>query len=101
MTIKNSYVITGVIFIALLIAGRWFWHWGELKSAFLLLFFFLAIIGLRLDDIVKGISGLNERLDQIVIKGMNCPSSTIDSNGSGSSHEPFSAMEAKSQEMDE
>ncbi|MDX9787212.1 MAG: hypothetical protein RBT11_10565 [Desulfobacterales bacterium] len=66
MITKNPYIVTALIFVVILFIGRRFLHWGETSSAFLLLFFFLAVIGVRLDDIVKKISATNDRLDRLL-----------------------------------
>jgi hypothetical protein len=72
MKVENPYLVTAVIFGAILFAGRWFWRWGDMESAFLLLFFFLVTIGIRLDDIVKKIGATNDRLDRLLEKNCNC-----------------------------
>lgn len=66
MAAKNPYVLTAFIFVVILFVGRKFFHWGEISSAFVLLFFFLVTIGIRLDDIVKRISTTNDRLDRLL-----------------------------------
>lgn len=72
MKAENPYLITAFIFAIILFAGRWFWHWGDMESAFLLLFFFLVTIGIRLDDIAKKIGATNERLDRLLETGGKC-----------------------------
>jgi hypothetical protein len=72
MKVDNPYLVTAVIFATILFAGRWFWRWGDMESAFLLLFFFLVTIGIRLDEIVKKIGATNERLDRLLQKSHNC-----------------------------
>jgi hypothetical protein len=72
MKVENPYLVTSFIFAIILFAGRWFWRWGDMESAFLLLFFFLVTIGIRLDDIVKKIGATNERLDRLLEKDGNC-----------------------------
>lgn len=72
MKVENPYLVTAFIFAIILFAGRWFWRWGDMESAFLLLFFFLVTIGIRLDDIVKKIGATNERLDRLLEKNGNC-----------------------------
>lgn len=66
MAAKNPYVLTAFIFVIILFVGRKFFHWGEISSAFVLLFFFLVTIGIRLDDIVKRIGATNDRLDSLL-----------------------------------
>jgi hypothetical protein len=73
MKVESPYLITAFIFGALLFAGRTFWRWGDMESAFLLLFFFLVTIGIRLDDIVKKLSATNELLDRLLKKNCDCP----------------------------
>jgi hypothetical protein len=73
MKVESPYLVTAFIFGAILFAGRMFWRWGDMESAFLLLFFFLVTIGIRLDDIVKKIGATNERLDRLLNKNCSCP----------------------------
>lgn len=68
MKVDNPYLVTAFIFAIILFAGRWLWRWGDMESAFLLLFFFLVAIGIRLDDIVKKIGATNELLDRLLEK---------------------------------
>jgi hypothetical protein len=72
MKVENPYLVTAFIFAIILFAGRYFWRWGDVESAFLLLFFLLVTIGIRLDDIVKKIGAANERLDRLLEKTGNC-----------------------------
>lgn len=71
MMVKSPYIITIFVFTAILVMGRWFWYWGEMETAFLLLFFLLVTIGIRLDDIMKKIGKTNDRLDRL-LKKSNC-----------------------------
>lgn len=75
MKADNPYLVTAFIFAIILFAGRWLWRWGDMESAFLLLFFFLVTIGIRLDEIVKKIGATNERLDRLLKKNDYCSSS--------------------------
>lgn len=68
MMVKSPYTITIFVFTAILVVGRWFWYWGEIETAFLLLFFLLVTIGIRLDDILKKIDKTNDRLDRLLKK---------------------------------
>ena len=74
MKVKNPYVVTALIFAVILFVGRKIFHWGEISNGFVLLFFFLVTIGIRLDDIVKRISATNERLDSLLKIHSRCAS---------------------------
>ena len=66
MSSKRRYVITLILFVVILFVGKRFWQWREMETAFLLLFFFLVTIGIRLADIVKKIGATNDRLDRLI-----------------------------------
>lgn len=98
MKVENPYLITAFIFGAIFFAGRIFWRWGDLESAFLLLFFFFVTIGIRLDDIVKKIGATNERLDRLLDKNGNCLSSVQPATPSDSLRHPSSEGEDRGKE---
>lgn len=52
----------GALFVAIGIAGVFFFGWGELRLAFLLLIYFLLIIGFRLDEIARQLAAIDRRL---------------------------------------
>ena len=60
---KHPYLVSLLVFSAIFFVGRIYFLWGQMASAFLVLFYFLVLIGIRLDEIVKKINAVNERLE--------------------------------------
>jgi hypothetical protein len=60
---KHPYLVSLLVFSAIFFMGRIYFLWGQMASAFLVLFYFLILIGIRLDEIVKKINAINERLE--------------------------------------
>ncbi|RLB96853.1 MAG: hypothetical protein DRH76_06265 [Deltaproteobacteria bacterium] len=59
---RSFDTLAGALFVALGIGGVLFFGWGELRLAFLLLIYFLLIIGFRLDDISRQLASIDRRL---------------------------------------
>ena len=56
----HPYLVTSIIFLAIILFG-WhvlYWHWENL--AFLLLLYFIVALGIRLDDISKKIGSISK-----------------------------------------
>jgi hypothetical protein len=64
--VKKPYALTGGVFLVMAIFGIWYLQWGEVALSFLLLLFFIVILGIRLDDISRQIEITNSRLSKIV-----------------------------------
>jgi hypothetical protein len=62
---KYLYLASVLVFSAIFFVGRIFFQWGQIASACLLMFFFLVLIGIRLDEISKKINAVNDRLEDI------------------------------------
>jgi hypothetical protein len=63
---KLPYLVSVIVFALILFVGRFFLDWGETGSAYLLLFFLLVAIGIRLDEIAKKLNTVNDRLDHLL-----------------------------------
>jgi predicted lipid-binding transport protein (Tim44 family) len=59
---RSFDALAGAFFVALGIGGVLFFGWGELRLAFLLLIYFLLIIGFRLDDISRRLASIDRHL---------------------------------------
>lgn len=60
--LRSLDALAGGLFVALGIAGVLFFGWRELRLAFLLLIYFLLIIGFRLDEISRQLAAIDRRL---------------------------------------
>jgi predicted lipid-binding transport protein (Tim44 family) len=86
---RSFDALAGALFVALGIGGVLFFGWGELRLAFLLLIYFLLIIGFRLDDISRRLASIDRRLAvqhqrQATPDAARCPSDEIPPSASGS-----------------
>ncbi len=63
---KKPYLLTSLFFILVFAAGAILLEWGSISFAFLVLFYFIVIIGIRLDDISRQIGKTNNRLHQML-----------------------------------
>jgi len=63
---KKPYLLTSLFFIVVFAAGVVFLEWAEITFAFLVLLYFITIIGIRLDDISKQMGKMNHRLYRIL-----------------------------------
>ncbi len=61
----HPYFVTSVVFLLILVAGRFFLHWREDHFAYLLLLYLIITLGIRLDDISKQIGTSHDRPTQI------------------------------------
>ncbi|MEE4609073.1 MAG: hypothetical protein V2L15_09305 [Desulfobacteraceae bacterium] len=59
---RSFDALAGALFVALGIGGVLFFGWRELRLAFLLLIYFLLIIGFRLDEISRQLAAIDRRL---------------------------------------
>jgi len=78
--LKDPYVITGVIFIVIILTGNWLWGWEKHEYGFVLLLYFIVTIGIRLDDISKHIEKANETLNEITKTGGPASDSMVSPN---------------------
>ncbi len=63
---KKPYLLTSLFFIVVFAAGAILLEWRNMYFAFLLLLYFIVIIGIRLDDISKQMDKTNDRLFQML-----------------------------------
>lgn len=63
---KDPYIVTGVIFIAIIVFGNRLWGWEKFEYGFILLLYLVITLGIRLDDILKHIETTNEKLDRLL-----------------------------------
>lgn len=61
----NPYFVTSLIFLAIVLTGGFFLHWGEEEFAYLLLLYLIVGLGIRLDDISKQMGSEHTRPTQI------------------------------------
>lgn len=59
---RSFDVLAGALFVALGIGGVLFFGWREWRLAFLLLIYFLLMIGFRLDEISRQLASIDRRL---------------------------------------
>jgi dolichol kinase len=55
LKLSYAYIITVVIFLAILVFGTYILNWGQTHYAFVLIIFFLVLLGIRLDEIAQQI----------------------------------------------
>jgi hypothetical protein len=63
---KKPYLLTSIFFIVIFVSGSIMLEWRNISFAFLLLLYFIVIIGIRLDDISKQLDKTNDRLFQLL-----------------------------------
>jgi hypothetical protein len=59
---KESYLVSGILFLVLAYVGGRFRGWGKEEFAFLLLVYLIVIIGIRLDEMWVKLSAIETRL---------------------------------------
>jgi hypothetical protein len=62
----KTYVVTSAVFLVIAGFGIWRFFWGENEFAFLLLLYFIVVLGIRLDDINKELQRTNRLLTQML-----------------------------------
>jgi hypothetical protein len=58
----KPYLVTSAVFLAVAALGVWRLYWGESQFAFLLLLYFIVILGIRLDELNKQLKLTNQLL---------------------------------------
>ncbi len=60
--VSDPHTITGLLFLGLVLSGSLRWHWGHEPLAYILLLYFVISLGIRLDEIVKRLDEIENRL---------------------------------------
>ena len=63
--LKESYLISGILFLILAYFGGRYRHWGQAEFAFLLLTYLVVIIGIRLDELSGKLSEIQDQLARL------------------------------------
>ena len=53
----HPYIVSSLIFLAMVILGWRVFGWGERQLGFILLLYFIVTLGIRLDEISRSIGG--------------------------------------------
>ena len=63
---RNPYTLTSVLFLIAVIAGSILLRWGPREYGFLLILYFVVVLGIRLDGISRQLAVTNELLRRVL-----------------------------------